>query len=72
MANAMMVIYPYRDQGDWVFDDEAAGLKREPFVFGMPEMIDIFVKNIPNPTCAISTIDFRQINTLAEKSPLHF
>jgi Family of unknown function (DUF6717) len=48
MSNAMMVIYPYRDCGDWVFDDEAAGLKREPFVFGMPEMIDIFVKDIPN------------------------
>jgi len=47
MPNAMMVIYPYRDRGDWVFDDEAAGLKREPFVFGMPEMIDKFVAGIP-------------------------
>ncbi len=48
MTNAMMIIHPYRDQGDWVFDDKATGLKREPFVFGMPEMIDIFVKDIPN------------------------
>ena len=48
MANAMMLIHPYRDQGDWVFDDEAAGLKREPFVFGMPEMIDILIKDVPN------------------------
>ncbi len=47
MPNAIMVIHPYRDRGDWVFDDEAAGLKREPFVFGVPEMIDEFVSDIP-------------------------
>ncbi|WP_415008584.1 DUF6717 family protein [Aestuariivirga sp.] len=43
----MFVIHPYFDHGDWVFDDEAAGLKREPFVFGMPEMINNFVSGIP-------------------------
>jgi len=48
MANAIMIIHPYFDKGDWVFDDPAAGLKREPFVFGMPEMIDILVKDIPD------------------------
>ena len=50
MANAMMTIHPYRDQGDWVFDDETAGLKREPFVFGIPEMIDLLVADIPGAT----------------------
>ena len=48
MANAMMIIYPYFTDGDWVFDDESAGLRREPFVFGVPEMIDILVKDIPS------------------------
>lgn len=48
MANVMMTIYPHFDHGDWVFDDEAMGLKREPFVFGMPEMIDLFVKDTPS------------------------
>lgn len=48
MTNAMMTIYPYRERGDWVFDDPSVGLVREPFVFGMPEMIDAFVKDIPN------------------------
>ena len=48
MSNAMMTIYPYRDRNDWMFDDAAAGLKREPFVFGMPEIIDYFVAGIPN------------------------
>ncbi len=32
MSNAMMVIYPYREQYTWVFDDEQAGLIRESFV----------------------------------------
>ena len=40
MANAIMVIQPYWDSGTWVFDDPAAGLTREPFVSGVPEMIN--------------------------------
>ena len=32
----------------WVFDDERAGLHREPFVAGIPEMIDEIVKDIPD------------------------
>ncbi|MBI2299694.1 MAG: hypothetical protein HYU66_12260 [Armatimonadetes bacterium] len=43
-----MVIAPYRYAGTWVFDDPAAGLRREPFVAGMPEMIDALVKDIPD------------------------
>ncbi len=48
MGNAMMTIYPYFTGADWVFDDDLMGLQREPFVFGIPEMIEIFVKDIPN------------------------
>ena len=48
MANALMVIAPYWYQGTWVFDDEAVGLNKEPFVAGVPEMIDNLVKAIPN------------------------
>jgi hypothetical protein len=47
-SNAILVIAPYWFNGTWVFDDEAAGLKREPFVAGVPEMIDILVKDIPD------------------------
>jgi hypothetical protein len=47
-ANAIMVIAPYWYNGTWVFDDSAVGLKREPFVAGVPEMIDILVKDIPD------------------------
>ena len=47
-GNAMMVIRPYRHQGTWVFDDSSAGLVQEPFVAGVPEMIDVLVEGIPN------------------------
>jgi len=46
MANAIMVIYPYRYHETWVFDDAQAGLVREPFVSGVPGMINSLVKNI--------------------------
>ncbi len=47
-TNALMVIAPYRYAGTWVFDDPAVGLNREPFVSGIPEMIDEMVKDIPD------------------------
>ena len=43
-----MVIAPYRYSGTWVFDDPAVGLVREPFVGGVPEMIDTLVAGIPD------------------------
>ncbi len=46
--NALLVIAPYRYNGTWVFDDERFGLVREPFVGGVPEMIDVLVANIPD------------------------
>jgi len=46
-CNAMVVICPYRWQGMWVFDDDSVGLHREPFVGGIPEMIDRLVKDVP-------------------------
>ena len=46
-ANAIMVIAPYQLNGTWVFDDSSAGLVREPFVAGVPEMLDALVKDVP-------------------------
>ncbi len=48
MSNEMLVIFPYLYQGTWVFDDEAVGLEKEPFVQGIPEMINILVRDIPD------------------------
>jgi hypothetical protein len=47
-SNAIMVLTPYWYNGTWVFDDPAVGLRREPFVAGVPEMIDVLVKDIPD------------------------
>lgn len=47
MTNAIRVIAPYRCHGTWVFDDPAVDLEREPFVSGVPEMIDLLVSEIP-------------------------
>ena len=51
MANAINVIYPYKNAGMWVFDDERVGLDREPFVAGADTMIDhvLAVKRLENP-----------------------
>lgn len=48
MSNQIQVITPYLHSGTWVFDDPAAGLVQEPFVSGIPEMIDDLVRDIPN------------------------
>lgn len=49
MANQILVIAPYwLDSADtWVFDDAAVDLVQEPFVSGVPEMIDKLVAEIP-------------------------
>jgi hypothetical protein len=38
-----MAIKPYKWEGLWVFDDERAGLVKEPFVGGADDIIDIVV-----------------------------
>ena len=43
ITNAIQTIMPYRKFGTWVFDDPDVGLVREPFVLGIPEMIDVMV-----------------------------
>lgn len=50
MPNQIMVIAPYwiEEVGAWVFDDPKVGLEQEPFVSGIPEMIDFLVKDIPD------------------------
>ena len=48
MSNALRVIVPYWYEGSWVFDDSSVDLVREPFVLGIPEMIDQLVADIPD------------------------
>ena len=46
--NAINLIKPYLYEGVWVFDDASKNLQKEPFVSGIPEMIDQLVADIPN------------------------
>jgi hypothetical protein len=46
--NSIRVIFPYKTHGTWVFDDAAHGLALEPFVFGVPEMIERVTAHLPN------------------------
>lgn len=46
--NSMSVLFPYKYEGMWVFDDPDTGLHREPFVFGIDEIITGVVASIPN------------------------
>jgi hypothetical protein len=47
-ADGPHLLEPYRHQGAWVFDDPTIGLRREPFVTGIDEMIDRLVSGIPD------------------------
>jgi len=46
--NALLVIFPYKCQGTWVFDDPTVGLFREPFIAGIDTMIDKAAADVPN------------------------
>jgi len=44
--NSLFIIFPYKYEGCWVFDDPAVGLSREPFVLGIDAMLDRLTANI--------------------------
>lgn len=48
MPNQIFVIAPYWHAGTWVFDDPDRDLDKEPFVEGIPQMINDLVQEIPN------------------------
>ena len=47
--NSLRVIAPYWDEetATWVFDEPRLELVKEPFIAGVPEMIDELVREIP-------------------------
>ena len=55
-GNALLVIEPYRTGGTWRFDEPRLHLQGEPFVQGMPEMIDKMVEGIPGSDQAVRLI----------------
>ena len=55
-GNSLLVIEPYRTGKSWAFDEPRLGLKREPFVQGIPEMIDRLVVGIPGSDSSVRLI----------------
>lgn len=64
MHNSMLALQLYRNAGTWCFTDESRNLTNEPFVLGMPTIIDKVIKdnNIdsPTPTVIFSSEEFPQ------------
>jgi len=56
--NAIMIIHPYKHKGDWVFDDEATGLVKEPFVAGADAMLDIVTSDGKECSLTFAGTDF--------------
>ncbi|MFC2172122.1 DUF6717 family protein [Acidobacteriota bacterium] len=55
-GNFLMIIFPYRYNDTWVFDDEARDVSKEPFVCGIPAMIDCMVEDIPGANMGFKLI----------------
>lgn len=55
-GNALLVIQPYHTGKGWAFDEPRVGLKGEPFVLGVPEMIDRLSAGIPGADKSIRLI----------------
>jgi hypothetical protein len=73
MSNAMMQLHLYKRGDTWKFDDPMHGIKAEPFVLGMSEMIDYYVDDdtIKKATLTFSHNKFpncNELNLLHEES----
>lgn len=65
--NAITVIHPYKDHGLWVFDDERAGLVKEPFVSGADTMLDIVTDHADKCSLMFSANEFPDAEHKVEK-----
>jgi hypothetical protein len=62
--NQLYKIFPYRtEDGGWSFDDQSVGLYQEPFVLGVPEIIDSLVGDATKISILFSQDEFPEITT---------
>ncbi|MBV9999594.1 MAG: hypothetical protein JO015_10840 [Verrucomicrobia bacterium] len=54
--NALFVIFPYKQNGVWVFDDERVGLNREPFVAGADAILDVLTADLPRAAQGVKLV----------------
>lgn len=58
MGNSLFTIFPYKHQGQWVFDDESKDLDKEPFVAGIDDILDVATKGAEKATVIFSAVKF--------------
>jgi hypothetical protein len=58
LSNQINVIEPYRKYGTWIFDDPSVGLQEEPFVSGIPEIIDSLAGDLDRIRLTFSAEEF--------------
>ena len=61
IENAIMTIKAYKYHDQWVFDDDARGLVKEPFVAGADTLLDIISKGNNGVTLIFSANDFPKV-----------
>ncbi|HTI72912.1 MAG TPA: DUF6717 family protein [Candidatus Limnocylindria bacterium] len=54
--NTISVIFPYKFNSQWVFDDETTGLVREAFIAGIDTMLDRATAQIPNASSGFKLV----------------
>lgn len=56
MKNSILILYPYKFHGQWVFDDKKTGLVREAFISGIDIMLDRLTDNIDDGEMGIKLL----------------
>ena len=54
--NIINAIFPYKKNGQWMFDDEAVGLREELFIAGADNIIDLLTSSIDKAQQGFSLI----------------
>jgi len=56
--NSIYTIFPYKEGGQWVFDDESVGLHKEAFVAGADTLLDVLTGDGDRCTVVFSESSF--------------
>ena len=67
MSNSIFIIYPEKKNNVWMFTDEKVGLNDEPFISGIPEIIDSYIGDIKKFVLYFSSNKFPLTTTTLTK-----
>lgn len=70
VGNSIFTIFPYKEQGQWMFDDEQKGLYKEAFVAGADDLLDKLCEGAEKCTAMFSSSSFpdHQISMILQHS----